>query len=55
MKQGQYINEEKLVKQGVDVVMEKLGQIEASRFLSFSSQKRIESVRRCQKRKVHRR
>ncbi len=49
MKQGQCINEEKLLKQGVDILMEKLGPIETSRFLSFPPQKRIESVKRHQK------
>ncbi len=49
MKQGQYIKEEKLLKQGVDILMEKLGPIETSRFLSFPPQKRIESVKRHQK------
>lgn len=49
MKQGQYIKDEKLLKQGVDILMEKLGPIETSRFLSFPPQKRIESVKRHQK------
>lgn len=49
MKQGQYIDEEILLKQGVDILMEKLGPIETSRFLSFPPQKRIESVKRHQK------
>ena len=46
MKQGQYIKEEKLLKQGVDILMEKLGPIETSRFLSIPPQKRIKSVKR---------
>ena len=49
VKQGQYIKDEKLLKQGVDILMEKLGPIETSRFLSFPPQKRIESVKRHQK------
>ena len=48
MKQGQYIKDEKLLKQGVDILMEKLGTIETSRFLSFTPQKWIESVKRHQ-------
>ncbi len=48
MKQGQYITEEKLLKQGVDILMEKIGPIETSRFLSFLPRKRIESVKRHQ-------
>lgn len=46
MKQGQYIEEATLLKQGIDILMEKLGPIETSRFLSFPSQKRIETVKR---------
>lgn len=46
VKQGQYIKKEKLLMQGVDILMEKLGPIETSRFLSFPPQKRIESVKR---------
>ncbi len=49
MKQGQYIKEEKLLKKGVDILMEKLGPIETSRFLSLPPKKRIESVKRHQK------
>ena len=49
MKQGQYIKDEKLLKQGVDILTEKLGPIETSRFLSFPPQKRIESVKRHEK------
>lgn len=49
MKQGQYIEEDKLLKKGVDILMEKLGPIETSRFLSFPPHKRIETVKRRQK------
>lgn len=49
VKQGQYIKEEKLLKQGVNILMEKLGPIETSRFLSFPPRKRIESVKRHEK------
>ncbi|MCR4293693.1 MAG: hypothetical protein NUV76_12545 [Candidatus Kuenenia sp.] len=49
MKQGQYIKDEKLLKQGVDILMEKLGPMETSRFLSFLPQKMVESVKRHQK------
>ncbi|MCP4986783.1 MAG: hypothetical protein GY928_12250 [Colwellia sp.] len=45
MKQGKYLEDATLLKQGIDILMEKLGPIETSRFLSFPSQKRIESVR----------
>ncbi len=37
------------MKQGVDILMDKLGPIETSRFLSFPPQKRIESVKRHEK------
>lgn len=49
MKQGQYIEEDTLLKKGVDILMEKLGPIETSRFLSFPLHKRIETVKRHQK------
>lgn len=49
MKQGQYIEEDKLLKQGIDILMEQLGPIETSRFLSFPIHKRMESVKRHQK------
>ena len=49
MKQGQYIKEDKLLKQGIDILMEKLGPIETSRFLSLPPHKRIESVKRHKK------
>jgi hypothetical protein len=43
------LKDEKLLKQDIDILMEKLGPIETSRFLSFSPQERIESVKRYQK------
>ncbi len=46
MKQGQDIEEDKLLKQGIDILMEQLGPIETCRFLSFPTHKRIESVKR---------
>ncbi len=46
MKQGQYIKEEKLLKKGIDILMEKLGPVETSRFLSLPVPKRLESVKR---------
>ena len=49
MKSGQYIKENKLLKQGVSILMDKLGPIETFRFLSFPSPKRIESLKRHQK------
>lgn len=49
MKQGEFIKEDKLLTQGIDILMEKLGPIETNRFLSLPLQKRIESVKRHQK------
>ncbi len=46
MKTGQYISEEKLLKQVIDILMEKLGPVETSRFLTLPANKRIESVKR---------
>ncbi len=46
MKTGQYISEEKLLKQVIDILMEKLGPIETKRFLTLPAKKRIESVKR---------
>jgi hypothetical protein len=49
MRQGRFIEEEKLLQQSINILMEKLGPVETSRFLSFPSQKRIESVKRHKK------
>jgi len=46
MKTGQYISEEKLLKQVIDILMEKLGPVETKRFLTLPARKRIESVKR---------
>jgi len=43
MKKSQYINEDQLIKKAIDILMEKLGPVETSRFLT---KKRIESVKR---------
>ena len=40
------MDEEKLVVKGVKILMEKLGVIEANRFISMSADKRLESVKR---------
>ena len=49
MKQGQFVSEDKLLKQGINVLMERLGPVETSRFLSLPAKKRIESVKRHQR------
>ncbi len=46
MKQGQFISEDKLFKQTIDILMEKLGAVETNRFLSLPSKERMESIRR---------
>lgn len=43
------LTEEQLVKQATDVLIDKLGIVEATRFLSLKRQQRIESVVRHQK------
>jgi len=40
------MGEEKLLKQVVDILMEKLGPVETKRFLALPARKRIESVKR---------
>ena len=49
MKQGQFVSEDKLLKQAINVLMERLGPVETSRFLSLPAKKRIESVKRHQR------
>ncbi|RPI73442.1 MAG: hypothetical protein EHM47_06095 [Ignavibacteriales bacterium] len=46
MSEGIYINEDELLKRAINILTEKLGPVEASRFLSMKRQKRIESVKR---------
>jgi hypothetical protein len=46
MKRSQFISEDQLLKQAVDILMEKLGPVETSRFLSLPVKKRMESVKR---------
>lgn len=46
MKQGQFISEDRLLKQGIGILMEKLGPVETNRFLSLPPKERMESVRR---------
>ncbi|MBV6420053.1 MAG: hypothetical protein DAHOPDDO_01280 [Ignavibacteriaceae bacterium] len=48
MRPGEYINEEELFNKAIRLLTEKLGPLETSRFLSMTSQKRIESVKRHQ-------
>ena len=46
MKQSQFLSEETLVQRAVEVLLETLGPVETSRFLSLPVKKRIESVKR---------
>jgi hypothetical protein len=46
MKSAQYISEENLFKKVVDILMDKLGPVETTRFLAMPAKKRIESVKR---------
>lgn len=46
MNQGIYTNEEELLKKAINLLTEKLGPIETSRFLSISKTKRMESVKK---------
>lgn len=41
-----YMDEEVIVKKAIDVLMEKLGPVEAIRFIAMPKKKRIESVKR---------
>ncbi len=46
MKESQYRSEEQLIKEAIDILVEKLGPVETSRFLSLPVKKRIESLKR---------
>lgn len=46
MKQSEFLSEEALVRKAVEVLMETLGPVETTRFLSLPVKKRTESVKR---------
>jgi hypothetical protein len=46
MKKSQMLNEEKLIKEGVQVLMDNLGPVETNRFLTLPVTRKVESVRR---------
>ena len=46
MKALKYMDEEVVIKKGVDILVRELGPVEAMRFLCFPKQKRVESVKR---------
>ena len=46
MKVAKYMNEDTLIRKSIEVLMEKIGPVEAIRFINIPRKKRIESVRR---------
>ena len=48
MKMSVFMSEEKLVSEALDTLMDRLGAVEANRFLSLPKKKRMESVKRHQ-------
>jgi hypothetical protein len=46
MKTEKYMEEETIIKKGVQVLVKELGPVEAIRFMNLSKKKRMESVRR---------
>ncbi|MGK5092430.1 hypothetical protein WDW89_10520 [Deltaproteobacteria bacterium TL4] len=48
MKPARLLSEESLMQQAIELLIQKLGPIETTRFLSLSAQNRMESVKRHQ-------
>ncbi len=46
MKALKYLDDELVIRRGIDALVKELGSVEATRFLSFPKEKRIESVKR---------
>lgn len=46
MKAARYMDDELVVKKGVELLIKGLGPVEALRFLNFPRERRIESVKR---------
>lgn len=46
MKQRKFLSDEQLVEQAINVLMDTLGPVETTRFLSLPAKKRVESVKR---------
>jgi len=46
MKVAKYMDEDELIRKSIEVLMEKIGPVEAIRFINIPRKKRIESVRR---------
>ncbi len=49
MNTAKYIDEERVIRRGVEALVRELGPIEAIRFLNIPRKKRIESVKRHRK------
>jgi hypothetical protein len=46
MRANKYLDEELVIKKGVDVLIKELGPVEAIRFINIPKKRRMESVRR---------
>jgi hypothetical protein len=46
MKQRKFLSDEQLVEQAINALMDKLGPVETTRFLSLPAKKRVDSVKR---------
>jgi hypothetical protein len=46
MKTEEYMDEENIIKKGVQALVKELGPVEAIRFMNLSKKKRMESIRR---------
>ena len=46
MRTGKYMDEETVIRKGVQVLIKELGPVEALRFMNLPKKKRMESVRR---------
>ncbi len=46
MKTSRYMEEERVIRKGIEVLMKELGPVEAIRFINMPRKKRLESVRR---------
>jgi len=46
MKALKYLDEEDILKKGIDVLMKELGPVETARFINIPRTKRVESVKR---------
>ena len=49
MNTAKYLDEEKVIKRGIEALMKELGPVETTRFINLPKKKRLESVRRHRK------